>query len=77
MSFFPVSPEDFDGTFAVLTFSPCDTRQCVDVYIEDDCNMEEDEYFTALLEMEYFLDRIYINRGPLVINITDSDSENI
>ena len=59
-----------------LTFSPCDTQNCVDVAIVDDFRIEDDESFFVTLLWTLDLDsRINLDPVNEEIVILDNDSE--
>ena len=70
------APGDYEEVSSTLTFPPCGTKECVDVPIVNDCDMEKDEYFTVVLDTVFYTERVYVNRAPMKINITDSDCMN-
>ena len=57
-----------------MHFEPCDTVQCIDVILKDDCIVEEIESFDLLLTTPSYVDeRIMIDLGNGRIYITDND----
>ena len=47
----------------------------MDVKIENDCDMEREEYFAVVFGVANGIERIYINNPYLTITIRDSDSK--
>ena len=45
-----VSPMDYEGLSVLLAFAPCETRQCVNVNIVDDFEIEQSENLFYTLE---------------------------
>ena len=45
-----VSPMDYEGLSVLLAFSACETRQCVNVNIVDDFEIEQNENLFYTLE---------------------------
>ena len=70
-----VAPDDFASILTTLTFDPCKTRACVDVHIENDCDVEQDEYLIAALGTVLYTERVYVSKIPTKVHIIDDDSK--
>ena len=70
------SPGDYGSISETLTFVECDRRQCMDVSIIDDEELENTESFSVLLTETPGLDvRITLDPVEAEIEIIDNDSE--
>ena len=72
-----VTPDDYGTISTILQFPPCETRQCIDMQIQNDCHVEEDEFFTTVLGVVSHGDFVNVSKSPLIIYIKDNDCKSL
>ena len=71
---FLVYPMDYDPVSVILAFSACDTRQCIEILVENDMITEMTESFFITLERTSGLNRrITLDPVETEIEITNND----
>ena len=69
-----VSPMDYEGLSVLLAFAACETRQCVNVNIVDDFEIEQNENLFYTLERAPGLNpniQLDLTQGEILINDND------
>ena len=71
---FTETPMDYGETMTLWMFKACETRQCINVTIEDDNVSELTEFFSGnLLRTDGLDERITLHPNTTSIEITDND----
>ena len=68
------APDDYTSVSQDLTFQPGSERQCVDVPIVNDDDLENEEQFSMTITTEE--DRVTLEPDSTTVTITDDDGEN-
>ena len=68
-------PGDYTSVSQDLTFSQSSSRECVNVSIENDNELENEEEFSLTLTTGE--DRVNLDPNTTIIRITDDDGEEI
>ena len=67
------APDDYTSVSQDLTFQPGSDRQCVEVAIVNDDELENEEQFTVTITTEE--DRVTLEPDSTTVTITDDDGE--
>ena len=68
-----MNPSDYEALSEVLTFTPCETRHCVNVIITDDLVNEPEETFSLSLNKISSFVTLSTTAGEVLI--TDDDGK--
>ena len=69
------APDDYTAVSQVLTFQPGSDRQCVEVAIVNDDELENEEQFTVTITTDE--DRVTLEPDSTTVTITDDDGEGL
>ena len=73
MFYCPPAPDDYTSVSQDLTFQPGSERQCVEVPIVNDDDLENEEQFSVTITTEE--DRVTLEPDSTTVIITDDDGE--